>query len=55
MIDESSGRTWFQCPAQDPGSAWYEEMTGQHSPNGLLVFSVSHEFNARKWGDLKLL
>ena len=55
MIDESSGRTWFQCPAQDPGSAWFEEMTGQHSPNGLLVFSVSHEFGERKWGDLKIL
>lgn len=55
MIDESSGRTWFQCPAQDPGSAWFEEMTGQHSPNGLLVFSVSHEFGERKWGDLRVL
>ena len=55
MIDESSGRTWFQCPAQDPGSAWYEEMTGQHSADGLLVFSVSHEFGKRKWGDLKVL
>jgi hypothetical protein len=55
MIDESSGRTWFQCPAQDPGSAWFEEMTGQHSPNGLLVFSVSHEFGQRKWGDLRIL
>lgn len=55
MIDESSGRTWFQCPAQDPGSAWYEEMTGQHSHDGLLVFSVSHQFGPRKWGDLKIL
>jgi len=55
MIDESSGRTWFQCPAQDPGSAWFEEMTGQHSPDGLLVFSVSHQFGERKWGDLKIL
>lgn len=55
MVDESSGRTWLQCPAQDPGSAWFEEMTGQHSPHGLLVFSVSNEFAPRCWGDLRIL
>lgn len=55
IVDESSGRTWIQCPAQDPGSAWYEEMTGQHSPHGLLVFSVSEEFAPRVWGDLRIL
>lgn len=55
MLDESSGRTWLQCPAQDPGSAWFEEMTGQHSPHGMLIFSVSEEFAPRKWGDLVIL
>jgi len=56
VIDESCGRTWFQCPAQDPGSAWFTEATGQHSPTGLLAFCVSDEhYGARKWGDMVIL
>lgn len=56
VIDESCGRTWFQCPAQDPGSAWFTEGTGQHSPTGLLAFCVSDEhYGARKWGDMVIL
>lgn len=56
VVDESCGRTWFQCPAQDPGSAWFTEATGQHSATGLLVFSVSDEhYGARKWGDMAVL
>ena len=35
MVSESTGRTWFQMPALDPGSAWFTEATGQHSPPGL--------------------
>lgn len=56
VIDESCGRTWFQCPAQDPGSAWFTEGTGQHSPTGMLAFCVSDEhYGARKWGDMVIL
>ena len=56
VIDESCGRTWIQCPAQDPGSAWFTEGTGQHSPTGLLAYCVSDEhYGARKWGDMVLL
>lgn len=56
VIDESCGRTWFQCPAQDPGSAWFTEATGQHSATGMLAFCVSDEhYGARKWGDMVIL
>lgn len=55
MLDESTGRTWFQCPAQDPGSAWYTEQTGTHSPPGCLVYSVSRCYGDRNWGDLRIL
>lgn len=55
MISEALGRTWFQMPALDPGSAWYEEATGQHSPPGLFTVSVGECHGARKWDDMKVL
>lgn len=55
MVSEALGRTWFQMPALDPGSAWYEEATGQHSPPGLFTVSVGDCHGVRKWDDLKVL
>lgn len=55
MCSESTGRTWFQVPAQDPGSAWFREGTGRHSPSGMLTFCVGLGYGARKWGDLAIL
>jgi hypothetical protein len=55
LVSEALGRTWVQAPALDPGSAWYEEATGQHSPPGLLTFSVGECHGPRKWDDMKVL
>jgi len=55
MASESLGRTWFQMPALDPGSAWYEEATGQHSPPGLFTVSIGASHGTRMWDDLKVL
>ena len=50
---EGSGRTWFQCPAMDGGSTWWEDKTGNTSPPGMLSFTVG-DYGARPWGDLAL-
>jgi hypothetical protein len=56
VISESTGRTFLQCPAMDPGSAWYTASTGNHSPSGLLTFCVGREsYPSRGWGDLCVL
>ena len=55
MVSESTGRTWFQMPALDPGSAWFTEATGQHAPPGLFTVSVGACHGVRKWDDLKVL
>jgi predicted phosphodiesterase len=56
VISESTGRTFLQCPAMDPGSAWYTASTGNHSPSGMLTFCVGREsYPTRGWGDLCVL
>lgn len=56
IISEATGRTFMQCPAMDPGSAWFTAATGNHSPAGMLSFCVAPgEYGARGWGDLALL
>ena len=40
---ESHGRLWLQCPAQDGGSKWFRDATGQHSRAGTLTFMVTDE------------
>ena len=55
IVDESSGRTWLQCPAMDGGSAWWTQSTGQHSPPGMLTFGVGTAYGARGWGDLEIV
>lgn len=48
---ESSGRTWMQCPAMDPGSHWWTSLTGQHSQSGMITFCVGDWYGVRGWGD----
>ena len=56
VVSESTGRTFLQCPAMDPGSEWFTAQTGAHSPHGLLSFGVGREaYGARGWGDLAIL
>lgn len=56
VISESTGRTFLQCPAMDPGSDWFTASTGQHSPHGLLTFCVGRDaYGARGWGDLAVI
>ena len=51
---EGSGRTWFQCPAQDGGSNWYTYTSGQHSPAGMIAIGIGTGY-ARGWGDLRIV
>ena len=56
VVSESTGRTFLQCPAMDPGSDWYTAATGNHSPSGMLTFCVGREsYPTRGWGDLCVL
>lgn len=52
---ETTGRTHLQCPAMDGGSAWWTSTTGQHSPSGMLTFTVGTACSSRGWCDLKVL
>jgi hypothetical protein len=53
VVHEGSGRTWFQCPAMDGGSDWWQHQTGNTSPPGMLSFTVG-DYGSRPWGDLTL-
>jgi hypothetical protein len=56
VVSESTGRTFLQAPAMDPGSDWYTSSTGNNSPAGLLTFCVGREsYGERGWGDLSVL
>lgn len=51
-----TGRFWFQCPAQDGGSAWFTYTSGQHSPAGMLVIGVGTGYGTtRPWGDFRII
>lgn len=56
VVSESTGRTFLQAPAMDPGSHWFTSSTGSHSPHGMLTFCVSTGvYGARGWGDLAIV
>jgi hypothetical protein len=56
VVSESTGRTFLQAPAMDPGSDWFTSSTGNNSPAGLLTFCVGREsYGERGWGDLSVL
>ena len=55
VSSEATSRTVFQTPAQDGGSQWFTESTGQHSPAGLLTMTVGKAAGKRGWNDLAIL
>jgi hypothetical protein len=55
LCSESIGRTHFQVPAMDGGSAWWRYRTGQTAPPGMLVVSIGEAYGPRGWGDHLLL
>jgi predicted phosphodiesterase len=55
VVSEATGRTFLQCPAMDPGSAWWVAQQGASSQPGLLTFGVGTCYGERGWGDLAVL
>ena len=49
--ERSDHRWWFQIPALEGGSEWYEQKTGLHSEPGLLTFTISEN----GWGNKTIL
>lgn len=52
---EGSGRTWFQCPAQDGGSNWFTYTSGQSSPAGMIAVCIGTAYPRGGWGDLRIV
>lgn len=44
-------RWWFQCPANDAGSAWFTNRSGEFSSPGILTFTVKDG----NWGNLRVI
>lgn len=55
IVNESSGRTWMQCPAMDGGSRWYTAQSGASAPSGMLTFVAGSGCGERGWSDLAVL
>ena len=55
VVSEKTGRTWFQCPTQDPGSQWWSNLTGQDSHAGMLTFIAGTGCGSRGWSDMAVL
>lgn len=51
QVVQDGNRTWFQCPANDGGSRWFEEQGGATTACGTLTFTVDED----GWDDLKVL
>jgi hypothetical protein len=50
-VVQDGPRSWFQCPANDGGSRWFEEQGGAHTVCGTLTF-VCH---GGRWSDIAVL
>jgi predicted phosphodiesterase len=50
-VETAGPRTFIQAPALDPGSSWFRQQTGMHSPAGLLTFTT----RAGRWDHLRIL
>ena len=55
LASEATGRTIFQAPASDTGSAWYTQRTGKNSSPGVLTMNVGTAGGPRGWNDLAIL
>lgn len=55
LASEATGRTIFQAPASDTGSAWFTQRTGKNSPAGVLTMNVGRACGPRGWNDLGIL
>lgn len=41
-------RLWVQAPTTDPGSAWFRDRQGMHSPTGILSMVIGDGYDPRK-------
>lgn len=48
---EFGHRVWMQAPAMDGGSQWFQEISGQSAPAGMLTFRVTQG----GWSDLAIV
>lgn len=51
VVVQDGERTWFQCPANDGGSRWFEERGGSKTKAGTLTFVVDQS----GWSDMAVL
>lgn len=51
VVVQDGPRSWFQCPANDGGSRWFEERGGSTTVCGTLSFTVDGD----GWADLEVL
>jgi predicted phosphodiesterase len=50
-IEQSGRKTWFQSPALDSGSIWFENSSGQAAPAGMLTMLIGKGW----WQDVAVL
>lgn len=50
-VVQDGDRTWFQCPANDGGSRWFEERGGPRTKAGTLTFTTDQH----GWSDMAVL
>ncbi len=55
QVCQTGPKTWFQCPALDGGSQWWEESGGDKSIPGMLTLLVGKQFAPLGWDGLKVL
>ena len=51
IVAQDGPRTWFQCPALDGGSRWWEEQGGSTTNAGTLTMTV----DAQGWANVEVL
>lgn len=51
VADSAKGRSWFQCPALDCGSPWWEHQGGSPTQQGTLTFVTGED----GWDHLRVL
>lgn len=56
-VAQGGQKTWIQIPALDGGSIWWENLTGQNSPPGMVSMLVGEGLGPAGcgWDDLKVI